>query len=665
MDTTQESYISIDLPTGVSLGARIWRPVDAERNPVPAIVDYHPYRGCDYSAIGDSMRYSLLASKGYVCVKLDARGTGNSTGIHPDQFDEDYWTDAAAAIDWLAKQPWCNGKVGMVGVSWPAHASLMVATKRPPALGAIVPITAADDRYLNRYQGGCLLLYTVFWGSIFASMQARPPLPFVVGESWKEIWKERLDAFGNYFEKWASHPTFDAYWLPGSAADDLSRIDCPVLSVAGWSDPGYVMNVSRLLTGLNVPCRGIIGAWGHRWPNEAAPGPGIDIIGQLDRWFGHWLKGIDNDVLDDPALKIWILDGVPADPNRAERPGYWIKEDVWPSPNVSTRSLMLSPGRLAEEQGPATEVKIKSPLTVGSHAGEWMPWYPTGPGPHLSEDQRQDDAGSLVFDSAPLDDDMIILGRPTIELDVSSNLPGGQIVVRLCDIDPETNISSRITYGFLNLAHREGDVRILPVTPGEVMRIGLELFPIGYRIRKGHRLRIAISTCYWPIIWPAREDATLTIHLGAGGLNIPVRTAGGEGFDAGLGSPKNGSSVRFTQLRDPSMKRGRSFDVGTSQLVTVVDEDSGAFRLEDDQLEVGGRHTRRYSVTLNDPLSALCETEVQWTMRRGDWEISVFVQASVAADKDNFHITTEIEAFEGDQKFFAKSYPCSVQRKSV
>ncbi len=665
MKIEQSSYVTLDLPTGVSLGARIWRPADSDKNPVPAIIDYHPYRGCDYTAVGDSMRYSHLAASGYACVKLDVRGTGNSTGIHPDQFDENYWTDAVAAVAWLAEQPWCNGRVGMVGVSWPAHASLMVATRQPPALGAIVPITAADDRYLNRYQGGCLLLYTVWWGSILASMQARPPLPFVVGDGWKQQWLERLEAFNNYFEKWISHPAFDDYWHAGSAANDLSRIRCPVLSVAGWSDPGYVINVPRLLTGLDVPCRGVIGAWGHRWPNEAFPGPGVDIIALLTRWFDQWLKGKDTGVMDDPALTAWILDGVPPDANMEDRPGYWISEKVWPSPNIAQECLTLAPGRLGKGSSEPVSLTVKSPFTVGARAGEWMPWYPTGAGPHLPEDQREDDSGSLIFDGEALDDDLVLMGTARVTLDVSVDKPAGQIVVRLCDVDPATGTSARITYGFLNLAHREGDVHPVAVVPGERMRVAIDLFPIGYRLPKGHKLRVAISTCYWPVIWPAREDATLSVHLGQCSLELPVRTAPTGEVAPDLGQPKTGDSLPFTQLEKPNMTRQRFFDVGTNELTTTVDEDAGTTRLEDDRLEVSGRHVRRYRIRLDDPSSASCETEVHWHMRRDDWKISVTVRAQVTSDPDAFHVNTQIEAFESTERVYERKDSRRIARSSV
>ena len=197
------------------------------------------------------------------------------------------------------------------------------------------------------------------------------------------------------------------------------------------------------------------------------------------------------------------------------------------------------------------------------------------------------------------------------------------------------------------------------------MRVAIDLFPIGYRLPKGHKLRVAISTCYWPVIWPAREDATLSVHLGQCSLELPVRTAPTGEVAPDLGQPKTGDSLPFTQLEKPNMTRQRFFDVGTNELTTTVDEDAGTTRLEDDRLEVSGRHVRRYRIRLDDPSSASCETEVHWHMRRDDWKISVTVRAQVTSDPDAFHVNTQIEAFESTERVYERKDSRRIARSSV
>src|SRR5262249_15306833 len=155
---------------------------------------------------------------------------------------------------------------------------------------------------------------------------------------------------------------------------------------------------------------------------------------------------------------------------------------------------------------------VRSPLTVGATSGEWMPWYPAGSGAHLAEDQRESDGLSLCFDGEPVATDTELLGQPVLSLAVSSDQSCGQIVARLCDVAPD-GTSTRVTYGFLNLNHREGDEHPVVVEPGQCYGVKLALAPIGWCLKPGHRLRIAISTSYFPIVWPASRHATLTFDL--------------------------------------------------------------------------------------------------------------------------------------------------------
>ena len=658
-------YIAIPLPNGITLGAKLWLPAELDGRTVPAIIDYHPYRGCDFTAAADERTYAELAARGYACVKLDARGTGNSSGLHVDQFAQDYWEDACHALDWIARQPWCSGRTGMTGLSWPAHASLMVACERPPSLGAILPINAADDRYLNRHQGGCLLVYAAWHGPVLAGMHARPPLPWVVGEDWKSIWMERLEAYRNYFELWSQHPLSDAYWEPGSAARDYSRIEVPVLMVAGWADPGYVVNVPRVLTMLGFPSKGIMGPWGHCMPQEARPGPAIDFVSLADRWFGHWLKDEDNKASDDPVARSWLVDGaIGPDPSCAVRPGRWVADLAWPPSTMRLERWALSSDGL--RQGPIETVSpcvrsIRSKLTSGCAAGEWMPWYPTGLAPHMPEDQRTDDGQSLLFDGPPVEASIDLLGEVEVDLRISSDCDVGQVVVRLCDVAPD-GASSRIAFGFLNLLHREGDTRQVDVEPGVFYDVSVKLFPTGWRLPKGHSLRLAIATSYWPIVWPESKPATLSIDLSASCLRLPLRSVASKSDDT-LGIPPAETAKRaVTVLSAPCMTRRRDFDVSTGIMSIIIDEDSGAVLDHETNLETSSKTLRRFTIQTDDPLSAECLSSATWSMRKDDWYCTVSVESVTHADADNWFIDTHLVASEGLELVFERRYEQTVPR---
>jgi putative CocE/NonD family hydrolase len=250
----------IPLSDGVRLAARIWLPAEAEADPVPAVLEYIPYRKGDGTAVGDSTRHTYFAGHGYASVRVDMRGSGDSDGILLDEYLSQEQDDALEVIAWLASQPWCTGALGMMGISWGGFNSLQVAARRPPALKAIITVCSTDDRYADdvHYIGGCLLgIEMLSWASTMLAFNARPPDPAVVGERWREMWLERLEKTPPFVEAWLSHQRRDAYWKHGSVCEDYAAIECPVYAVGGWAD-AYTNAVLRLLAGLSCPRKGLI-----------------------------------------------------------------------------------------------------------------------------------------------------------------------------------------------------------------------------------------------------------------------------------------------------------------------------------------------------------------------------------------------------------------------
>jgi hypothetical protein len=211
-----------------------------------------------------------------------------------------------------------------------------------------------------------------------------------------------------------------------------------------------------------------------------------------------------------------------------------------------------------------------------------------------------------------------------------------------------------MTYGFLNLNHRQGDEQPVPVEADRIYEVRLTLAPIGWRMKAGHRLRIAISTSYFPIVWPAPRHATLSFDLGRSRLTLPVRAR-----SAGCPPPAPPSSAEAprlaaTTIRPSRVERLRSFDVGTSMLELVVDEDYGETRLEADGLAFGSTMIRRYAVCAHDPLSARCTTTATWSLSRGDWATKVAVHADVTSDGESFIVDTQITADESGCEIYAR-----------
>ncbi|HKL62398.1 MAG TPA: CocE/NonD family hydrolase, partial [Woeseiaceae bacterium] len=366
--------VEVPMPDGVRLALRIWMPEDAVHHPVPAILEYIPYRKRYGTAARDALAHPYMAGHGYACIRADLRGSGESEGVLEDEYLQRELDDGCELIRWIAEQPWCDGNVGMMGISWGGFNGLQIAAMQPPALKAVVTLSSTDDRYADdvHHMGGCLLGDNLSWASTMFAYNTMPPDPELVGERWRRMWFERLDGSGLWLAEWLRHQRRDAYWRHGSVCEDFGAIRCPVYAVSGWSD-GYSNAVFRLLANLDVPRKGLIGPWSHKYPHIGMPGPAIDFLGELLRWWDQWLKGVETGIMAEPMLQAWLQDSVPPTTSYLERPGRWVGESEWPSPNVAERRYRFTRHHL---RPPETEVEpyaigLQSPLTVGLFAGKW------------------------------------------------------------------------------------------------------------------------------------------------------------------------------------------------------------------------------------------------------------------------------------------------------
>ncbi|WP_240466132.1 CocE/NonD family hydrolase, partial [Arhodomonas sp. KWT] len=256
------------MPDGTRLAARIWLPADAGDVPVPAVLEYIPYRKRDITRDRDETLHPWFAANGYAAVRVDLRGSGDSEGVLTDEYLPIEQDDGIAVIEWLASQPWCDGSVGMIGISWGGFNGLQIAARQPPALKAVVTVCSTDDRYADdvHYMGGCLLGDNLSWASVMFAFNALPPDPALVGDDWRRMWMERLEGSGLWLDTWLRHPHRDDYWRHGSVCEDYTDVRCPVMAVSGWAD-GYTNTVFRLLENLPGPRLGLVGPWSHKYPH--------------------------------------------------------------------------------------------------------------------------------------------------------------------------------------------------------------------------------------------------------------------------------------------------------------------------------------------------------------------------------------------------------------
>ena len=651
----KQDTVWIPMRDGTRLAASLWLPASARDRPVPAVLEYIPYRRRDFTAARDALNHPYFAGHGYAALRVDMRGSGDSEGILHDEYLPQEQEDGLDVIDWIAAQDWCDGHVGMIGISWGGFNGLQIAAHRPEALKAVIAVASSDDRYADdiHHMGGCLLGDSLSWASVMFAYNSLPPDPDVAGEGWREAWLERLEHNDSWLDIWLRHQRRDGYWRQASICEDYASVRCPVMLVSGWAD-GYSNAVFRMLENLQAPRKALVGPWSHRYPHMGLPGPAIGFLQECVRWWDRWLKGERNGTDEEPQLRIWMQDSVTPTTSYQMRPGRWVAEEAWPSSRVAELCLPLGPhriGREGEETRPA-DLTIQSPLSTGLFAGKWCSY---GGAPDLAHDQRREDGGALVFDSDPLDEPMEILGAARVILRFSSDRPVAMVAARLSDVRPNGE-ATRVTYGLLNLTRIESERHPVLLVPGETYEATVNLNEAAHSFPAGHRLRLSLSTSYWPLAWAPPEPVMLTVHGTGSALVLPVRAARPE--DANLrplGEPEGAPPLERAMLEPEHHDWRVISELASDWLTLEVTDDRGRFRIEPIGLEARS-HTREwYSCRGNDFLSLCGRTQATRELARGDWHIRTCTETAMTSTADEFVVHTDLDAFENDRRIFCRS----------
>jgi len=657
--------VFIPMRDGAELAARIWMPKDKGLLPVPAVLEYIPYRRRDNTASRDFLMHTYFAEKGYASVRVDIRGSGDSDGVLTDEYLQEELDDGVEVINWISKQEWCSGNVGMIGISWGGFNGLQIAAMTPPQLKCIVTVASTDDRYADdvHYMGGCLLGDNLSWASVMFAYNSCPPDPEVVGGKWEKMWFDRLKNSGLWLDTWLRHQRRDDYWKHGSVCEDFSRITCPVYAVSGWSD-GYTNAVFRLIENLNVSKKGLIGPWSHLYPHLGKPGPAINFLDECVRWWDKWLKDIDNDIMDEPVLKTWILDVAPPQVEYKQRPGRWVGEDAWPSPNINWRKYRFSTHKLTTDENESAAdnngfLPISSPLNVGMFGGKWCSYTST---PDLPYDQRREDGGALVFDSDPLEEDFDVLGSPTVRIEFSSNKPKAMVAVRLSRICPNDEVV-RITYGLLNLTHRNSHEHPEDLVVDKKYQVDINLNNIGQKFIKGDRLRVAISTSYWPLAWPSPEPVKLNIYPENSYLMLPIRIPQqSDKYIKKFGEPKLGTPLKKMLIEPHKGNWWVIHDLGNDKSTLQVLKDDGRIKIEDTDMEIYSKTEEYYTFFCNNYNTVKGEVKTVRGFNRKNWEIETITRTILTSDENYYRIRAELDAYEGETRVFSKSWDRKIPR---
>ena len=655
----------IPLPDGTRLAARVWLPESADEAPVPALLEYLPYRKRDGTRGRDDQTHAFIAGHGYACIRLDIRGTGDSDGVIEDEYCEQEQIDGCDAIAWIAAQDWCDGQVATIGISWGGFNGLQIAARRPPALKTVIALGFTDDRYATdiHYIGGCLSKDHFDWSATMLANNDLPPDPAIVGPGWRAAWQERMENNRPWIIDWMRHQRRDDFWKRGSVCEDFSAIDIPVYAVSGWAD-NYSEAVPRLLAGLSGPRRGLIGPWAHSYPHRGAVEPAIGWLQEVLRWLDHWLKGAETGIMDEPLLRVWMQESVPPRTCYTRRPGRWVGEEEWPSARIGWQGLHLNAGgALAPLPGPQAMLPLCSPLWVGLGSGEVGR---NGGDADWPVDQREDDGGSLVFVSEALAERTEILGAPRIRLRFSCDRPLALVAARLNDIAPD-GASTRVTLGLLNLTHRDGHEAPAPLEPGRVYDTVVELDDIAHAFPAGHRIAVALSTTYFPVAWPSPELATLTVHAGPSRLELPVRPP--SPADARLrpfDPPAHAAPAPAISHPTPDARPRRvTRDLLSGRMAVEFPRWTHATEMTDIGQTHRGTGLVRHEITDGDPLSARVITDYRIEIERSDATLSHHSRGTMSCDARDFIIEITHVACEDGAEVFRRDWRQRIPRDMI
>lgn len=661
-DVHEIENIWIPMKDGTKLSAKIWLPEGAEKTPVPAILEYLPYRKNDFTFLRDSIRHPYFAGHGYASIRVDIRGSGDSDGILYDEYLPREQEDALEILEWIEAQPWSTGKVGMIGKSWGGFNGLQVASHQPKQLKAVITLCSTDDRFADdvHYMGGNILASDMlWWSSTMLAYNARPADPAYVGDEWKDKWLNRLEKTPPFVEEWLTHQRRDHYWKQGSVCENYSSMTVPVFAVGGWAD-GYTNAIFRLLENLKGPKKGLIGPWAHEYPEVAVPGPAIGFLQECLRWWDHWLKDKDTGMMDEPILRAWMQDYVPPEVDYEERPGRWIEEQSWPAPSIETKRYFLDKSNLLDQWDKENKVNISSVQQHGLYSGVWCPFGQPG---DLASDQRMEDGLSVTFISEVLKEEMELLGFPNMKMTVSSDQKEAMIAVRLCDIAPD-GASTLISWGMMNLNHLKGHEHPKDLVPGEKYIVDVQLNVVGQKVPSGHKLQVCVSPTYWPHAWPSKKPVTLTLFTDKNTkLELPIRhRADNEAERWPFQAPEAAAVAKKEVLRKEKRERVIQYNLLSKEWVLDDFSDEGARKIIENGVEYGSTNRNVYTIKEGDPLSAKATCKWSLTVGRGEWQTRLETSSQMTSDLEYFYLKNIVTAFESDQEIFSKTWDKKIRR---
>ncbi len=513
----------VPMRDGVKLAVDIFRPSGEGRFPV--VLSLIPY-----NKDGGARRARWLAARGYAVVNADVRGRYESEGDW-DPFDPTHKIDGYDMVEWLAKQSWSTGKVGMWGLSYMGWTQWWTATQTPPSLVCIVPEVAPPDQFRNLpYQEGILFGCMLDWAACnsghratvvakggyggFSSTRSEDCMhtPYI------DLNKHRKVEGAPWFETWIrDNLSTSPYWqaIAYQTEEEYAKVKVPSLAVSGWFDadfPGTPMNYLAMKqhggTAEARRPRIVIGPWTHTGRGskllrfDYGPSAAIDWDGYICRWFDYHLKGIANGVLDDPPVHVFVMGH-----NR------WRAEQDWPLPGTKWTKYYLHSGGKANSSAGDGTLSTTPPDNEPADEYTYDPMHPTVSafkGPHIDGpvDTSPVSTGQdlLVYTTPPLDEDLEVIGPITAKLYAATSARDTDWMVRLVDVHPD-GYAALLCDGIIRARCRDPErggaftsTKLSQIEPDKVYEYLIEFWRgTGNAFLKGHRIRVEISSSYYSL----------------------------------------------------------------------------------------------------------------------------------------------------------------------
>lgn len=648
--------LTITVRDGIGLAADIYMPTNGVGK-FPALLEALPYRKDDLTASSHSEEYLRLASEGnFVVCRLDLRGTGSSQGVATDEYPLSELDDLADVINWLATQPWSNGRVGMFGYSYSGFNSLQAACTRPKALKAICAIYATDDRYTDdgHYMGGSLrAIDLVDYCHYMTACNLLPPVPAVFGDDWLEEWKMRFEKNQPWLLNWLEQQHDGPYWRHGSLRPDYERIECPTMIVAGWAD-GYRNNTFRTFEALKCEKSLLLGPWSHSSPSTSRPGPHIDLVAEMIVWFNRWLRNSDaankKTVPSEPPIRIFIRHSTRPSPDLAMFNGEWRYEDSWPPKRLQTKVLTIS--------GPGVDV-IATKSDVGAAA--WnscaggLPWG-------QPDDQREDDAWSLTYEW-PVDKNSIeVIGHALAKLRLAVDQPVASLSVKLCDVFPD-GTSALVTRGFLNLCHRKSSTNPTALTPGKFEDITIEFEATSWVFPVGHKIRLSITGADWPNIWSPPQQFSLQVERQSLELNLSVVEGQGAGTPMFAPVIKPDKTQALEPTTDTSLPTEWRVERDILRRITTARTSYGGHSSIRDAGTADELYAGEVGVSTVDPANSWVTATTRYELAWPEATCLVEARLQMNSDTETFQVTIEVDAKLDGVEFAKRQWKRVIPRR--